>query len=58
MLLLGITMFGEPFTRVQAVTFGLIWTALAIYSWDTVRVHRQRAGTDKNTSIDAPVRLK
>jgi chloramphenicol-sensitive protein RarD len=44
MLLLGITMFKEPFTRVQAVTFGLIWTALAIYSWDSVRVHRQRNG--------------
>jgi len=42
MLLLGITMFGEPFTEIQAVTFGLIWTALAIYSWDTVRVHRKR----------------
>ncbi|MBR9986025.1 MAG: EamA family transporter RarD [Desulfosarcina sp.] len=42
MLLLGITKFGEPFTEIQAVTFGLIWTALAIYSWDTVRVHRKR----------------
>ncbi|BBO74665.1 chloramphenicol resistance permease RarD [Desulfosarcina widdelii] len=42
MLLLGITMFDEPFTRIQAVTFGLIWIALAIYSWDTVRIHRQR----------------
>ncbi len=43
MLLLGITLFGEPFTRIQAVTFGLIWTALAIYSWDTVRYNRKRA---------------
>ncbi len=42
MLVLGITVFGEPFTRIQAVTFGLIWTALAIYSWDTVRVNRKR----------------
>ena len=42
MLLLGITMFGEPFTPIQAATFGLIWTALAIYSWDTVRAHRHR----------------
>jgi chloramphenicol-sensitive protein RarD len=42
MLLLGITIFDEPFTRIQAVTFGLIWTALAIYSWDTVRVNRKR----------------
>ncbi|GAB6906715.1 EamA family transporter RarD [Desulfosarcina cetonica] len=42
MLLLGITLFGEPFTTVQAMTFGLIWTALAIYSWDALRMHRQR----------------
>ena len=40
MLVLGLTLFGEPFTRAQAVTFALIWTALAIYSWDTVRRHR------------------
>ncbi len=40
MLLLGITVFGEPFTHIQAVTFGLIWTALALYSWDTIRAHR------------------
>ncbi len=39
MLLLGVTLFGEPFTRIQAMTFGLIWTALIIYSWDTVRFH-------------------
>jgi len=25
--------FGEPFTPVKAVAFGLIWTALAIYTW-------------------------
>jgi len=43
MLLLGITIFDEPFTAVQAVTFGLIWSALAIYSWDTLRVHRGKA---------------
>jgi chloramphenicol-sensitive protein RarD len=42
MFLLGITVFNEPFTNVQAITFGLIWTALSIYSWDTVRVHRKR----------------
>jgi chloramphenicol-sensitive protein RarD len=41
MLLLGIIVFGEPFTLVQAVTFALIWAALAIYSWETLRVHRQ-----------------
>ncbi len=34
MFLLGITIFGESFTPIHGVTFGLIWTALAIYSWD------------------------
>ena len=43
MLLLGITLFGEPFTGIQAGTFGLIWSALAIYSWDTVRIHRRKS---------------
>jgi chloramphenicol-sensitive protein RarD len=42
MLLLGVTLFHEPFTHIQAITFGLIWTALFIYSWDTVRIHRRR----------------
>lgn len=31
-LLLGVFVFHEPFTSVHAVTFGLIWTALLIYS--------------------------
>jgi chloramphenicol-sensitive protein RarD len=44
MFLLGITLFGEPFSRTQALTFGLIWAALAIYSWDTLRAHRERSG--------------
>jgi chloramphenicol-sensitive protein RarD len=41
MLVLGITLFGEPFTPDQAITFGLIWLALAIYSWDTVGNHKK-----------------
>jgi chloramphenicol-sensitive protein RarD len=41
MLVLGITLFHEPFTPAQAVTFGLIWLALAIYSWDAIRVHKK-----------------
>ena len=45
MFLLGITLFGEPFTGPQTLTFALIWTALAIYSWDAVVVHRQKIET-------------
>lgn len=35
--LLAVLAFGEPFTGSHAVGFGTIWTALAIYSWDTAR---------------------
>ncbi len=36
MFLLGIFVFGEPFTRIQMLTFSLIWTALILYSADSV----------------------
>ena len=36
-LLLAVAVFGEPFTRDHAVSFGLIWIALALYTYDTVR---------------------
>lgn len=32
-LLIAVFVFGEPFGGVRAVAFGLIWIALAIYSW-------------------------
>ena len=32
MLLIGVLLFGEPFTGVEAVSFGLIWLALALYT--------------------------
>jgi chloramphenicol-sensitive protein RarD len=31
--LIAVLIFGEPFGGVQAIAFGLIWAALAIYSW-------------------------
>jgi chloramphenicol-sensitive protein RarD len=34
-LLLAVAAFGEPFTRDHAVSFGLIWIALVLYSVDT-----------------------
>jgi chloramphenicol-sensitive protein RarD len=39
-LLLGVFLYREPFTAAHAVTFGLIWSALALYSstsWATQR---------------------
>jgi chloramphenicol-sensitive protein RarD len=26
----------EPFTRLHGMSFGLIWAALALYTWDAV----------------------
>jgi chloramphenicol-sensitive protein RarD len=40
-LLVAITVFGEPFTRRQAVTFGFIWSALALFSLASVRAYRE-----------------
>jgi chloramphenicol-sensitive protein RarD len=36
-LLLAVVFFGEPFTGIHAVSFGLIWIALALYTSDTLR---------------------
>jgi chloramphenicol-sensitive protein RarD len=37
---LAVALWDEPFTRAHAITFGCVWTALAIYSLDAVRVAR------------------
>ncbi len=33
--------YGEPFTTAHAICFGLIWTALAIFSFDAIRVNQK-----------------
>lgn len=35
--LLAVLAFGEPFRPAQLVTFGCIWIALVIFSWDALR---------------------
>lgn len=43
-LLLAVLAFGEPFGATHAVTFGLIWTALVVYTGDALlRVRAARA---------------
>jgi chloramphenicol-sensitive protein RarD len=34
---LAVMLYGEPFTLYHAITFALIWSALALYSWDGLR---------------------
>ena len=37
---LGVFLYHEPFTRVHLLTFALIWIALAIFTWEMVRIWR------------------
>jgi chloramphenicol-sensitive protein RarD len=40
--LLAVFVYREPFQTTQLLTFILIWTALIIYSADSVRVYRRQ----------------
>jgi chloramphenicol-sensitive protein RarD len=40
--LLAVFLYDEPFTRDNLVTFALIWLALALYTFDTLRHERHR----------------
>ena len=42
-LVLAVAVFGEPFTSRHAVTFGLIWAAVAIYAFDGYRTSVRQA---------------
>lgn len=46
-LVLGVFLYQEPFTRTHAVTFGFIWTALALYSGNSWMMARQLKGQRK-----------
>ena len=37
---LGVFLYREPFTTAHLITFGLIWLALAIFTWEMVRLWR------------------
>lgn len=41
MFLMAVFLFDEPFFKAQIISFCVIWTALAIYSTDSVRYYRQ-----------------
>jgi len=40
--LIGVGLFGEPVTWPKIIAFACIWTALALYSWDTWTTQRRR----------------
>jgi len=39
--LLAVVAFGEPFSRAQVISFACIWTAVALYSIDSLRATRR-----------------
>jgi len=48
--LLAVFLYNEPFTAAHAVSFGLIWTALALYTYDL----RQRLRTQHRHRVAPP----
>ena len=42
MFLMAVLLFHEPFVKAQVVTFIFIWTALAIYSTDSIRYYKRQ----------------
>lgn len=45
--LIGLIVFGEPFNGAKLVSFLIVWTGLAIYTWDSIR----RAGIARSSAI-------
>lgn len=52
--LLGVFVYGEPFTAAHGVAFACIWTALAIFSLDLVRGARLRRDSRDPAPSGAP----
>lgn len=48
-LMLGVFLYGEPFTPTHLVTFGCIWTALALYSVTSWRRKARQVGPEPIT---------
>lgn len=46
-LLLGVFVFGEPFTQAHAVCFGCIWAGLALVSFETIKNSGKPTGTKR-----------
>jgi len=43
--LIAVLIFDEPFGATQAIAFGLIWAALAMYSWSMFSSARKAGAT-------------
>ncbi len=50
MFLTAVFIFGDPFDTPHMITFALIWTALAIYSWDALRQERRARTAERHAT--------
>lgn len=56
--LLAVFAYGEAFRWWHGVSFGLIWAALAVYTWDSIRAYRQgQTGARAAAKREAPTAL-
>ena len=47
MFILAVALYNEPLEPARLVTFGFVWTALALFSFDSYRRYRQQRRTSK-----------
>jgi chloramphenicol-sensitive protein RarD len=52
--LLAVLAYREPFTRDHLVSFGLVWTGLAVFVWDSLRAARLTAQPVAAEPVEAP----
>jgi chloramphenicol-sensitive protein RarD len=52
--LIGVLVYGEAFDQARVIGFGLIWTALLVYTLESLYTHRRAAGSSK-TAGPSPV---
>jgi chloramphenicol-sensitive protein RarD len=44
-LLLGVVIYGEPFTRTHGISFGLVWLAIVLYAISNLMVYKNQVGS-------------
>jgi len=50
--LLGVFVYGEPFSHSQLIGFSIVWAALAVYAGDSLRA--RRLGSSLTPTVDEP----
>lgn len=53
MFLLAVFLYGEPLDNERLITFGFVWAALVLFSFDSFRHYKAESSTKKKFKIDA-----